>query len=1477
MGRRVRARAFFKSRRNSKRSNGIEPFGGLLKSTLDDFLRVDRDYLQLSRLLSKFKSIDHEKNISSCIARVAALRGTFENRPVGGGKLDPRSVILIWDTGASYGLTPFRSDFIDYVECDIPVRDVTKVNKVIGIGTTLHKFTDTDGKPVFIPCVSYHLPQTDVRLFSPQTYHQMHGGYSEVYAESIQMKLRTSTISITIEQGLTNLPVVHDSFVSEKAKRGLGPLMRSGLCRTRISVLDCFGGVDTVVSSVITQSEQTFFPCFPCVGDSSNENLTSPQRELLLWHWKLGINMYRVQELMRERTFEEPLGKRTVLPPIIKPKFPSARNCVIPVCQSCLLARARKRSPNAKRSSVIPESEGALSRDRYEVGDFVSTDQFICKTPGRLPEGFGRESNDRRFQGGTIYNDAASGLIWVENQVSLGANETVMGKARFEQWLWDMAYAEVKHYHGDNGIFSAEEYRQECMDKGQSQSFSGVGAQHQNARAERAIQTIMYMARSFMVHSSLHWTDRGSDDISLWPFAVKHAVWLYNRVPNRLSGLTPLELLTKSKADHRDLLRTHVWGCPAIVLDPKLQNDHKLPKWNRRARVGQFLGYSDEHSSLVANVRHLSTGHVSPQFHVVFDDLFETVIRNGDNDAVVNSICDGLFNRNRELYVEDEFDADDMLIYKPPPLHEVWLDETGRRQGKEDLLRQRRRNEDLMRAQRRETRERIGPTPVSPSPVEDSVPNSATISDDDSLVSSVCSQHSEPEGEFRDDYDDGIVHIPRPPPAPNIRNEGAGPNIIPEGDPPVHAPEGAAIPPAPNISTRTRGRARQYSPAKWMRGADGKLERVNLSELKQQKAMGKLNRAIFALTFGTRQIPPYAQTMSKKKKRLKYKQYVRSLQSSGDRTLQLMSIEDSLPSISDLINSPLSKYITLAANDCGYDGTAEELIVSYVHPLFLKAHSAASKLDNPGWREATRGKYADDYWKAMELEIFTLESIGAWQVVDREDDMNIISSTWAFKCKRYPDGLIKKFKARFCARGDQQLEGIDFFETYAPVVQWTTIRLMFILEILLGLKSMQGDVTCAFLHADLEENETVYVDMPMGFAQYGKNGKKQCLKLKKTLYGLRQSPRAFWKYITVKLEQCGLEQSKFDPCLFIGPEVICVVYVDDLIFWSKDVPLINGVAMQLRELGVDLEQEDDAAGFLGVTLDRDGPSGLLEMKQTGLIKRVIEALGLDDGYAKGKHTPAESKPLVKDADGEGAHGGFSYSSVVGMLLYLSGHTRPDIAYAVNCCARYMFCPKHSHELALKRIGRYLKQTSERGMIMNPSTDICKIDAYPDADFAGMYGHEKPVDPSCVKSRTGFVITFADVPILWKSQLQTETALSTMEAEIIALSACCRDLFPIIDMVESVTRQVNLPIGETTMKLSVHEDNSGALVLAKTLPPQFTPRSKYYAIKTIWFREEIHKRCVQLLKIDTVEQLGDIFTKGLVQVTFEYLRKKIIGW
>ena len=147
--------------------------------------------------------------------------------------------------------------------------------------------------------------------------------------------------------------------------------------------------------------------------------------------------MQQVQAMMREQIFGDHLGRSQCHPPIIKTKFASTSSCKIPLCQSCLLARSRQLSPNVKRSQVNQDSEGAISRGKLEVGDFVSTDQYVCKTPGRLPTGYGREGPNNSYQGGTIYNDSASGLIWVENQVSLGASETIMGKEKFEQWLYD--------------------------------------------------------------------------------------------------------------------------------------------------------------------------------------------------------------------------------------------------------------------------------------------------------------------------------------------------------------------------------------------------------------------------------------------------------------------------------------------------------------------------------------------------------------------------------------------------------------------------------------------------------------------------------------------------------------------------------------------------------------------------------------------------------------------------------------------------------------------------------------------------------------------------------------------------------------------------------------------------------------------------------------------------------------------------------
>eukprot|EP00804_Cyclotella_cryptica_P026596 CCRYP_014020-RA/>CCRYP_014020-RA protein AED:0.15 eAED:0.08 QI:0/0/0/0.75/0/0/4/0/791 len=189
----------------------------------------------------------------------------------------------------------------------------------------------------------------------------------------------------------------------------------------------------------------------------------------------------------------------------------------------------------------------------------------------------------------------------------------------------------------------------------------------------------------------------------------------------------------------------------------------------------------------------------------------------------------------------------------------------------------------------------------------------------------------------------------------------------------------------------------------------------------------------------------------------------------------------------------------------------------------------------------------------------------------------------------------------------------------------------------------------------------------------------------------------------------------------------------------------------------------------------------LLLTQAGLAKRIVDSLGLCSSFSMAISMPAEISPLPKDLSGTPPSGTFNYAAVVGMLLYLCGHTCPDIAFAVHQCARYTFCPTRRHELALIRIGRYLKCTMEKGIIMCLSDDPC-VDCYPDADFAGLYGHEDSQDPHCARSHTGYLITVFNYPVLWKSKLQTEIALSTMEAECVALSTSCKDLFPIVDLI-----------------------------------------------------------------------------------------------
>ena len=458
-------------------------------------------------------------------------------------------------------------------------------------------------------------------------------------------------------------------------------------------------------------------------------------------------------------------------------------------------------------------------------------------------------------------------------------------------------------------------------------------------------------------------------------------------------------------------------------------------------------------------------------------------------------------------------------------------------------------------------------------------------------------------------------------------------------------------------------------------------------------------------------------------------------------------------------------------------------------------------------------------------------------------------------------------------RGDRQIEGVDYDEKYSPVVSWSTVRLMLCLSISKDLKSRQVDFSNAFVQAELDADEHIYVDVPKGF-DYGKDADEgMVLKLRRSLYGLVQAPLYWGNHLKDALEKEGLKQSVSDQCMFIGDDMILLTYVDDVLFFGKSSSKIEAKIKAIQARGFKLTVEDDVYAFLGVEVHKL-PTGEIELKQSGLISKVLALCGMKDCNTKA--TPCNQVPLGTDAHGEPVTGKFEYASAVGMLMYLCSNTRQDIQYAVHQCARFTHFPKKTHEDAILRICRYLQGTKNNGLRFKPDEEL-KLDCYVDADFAGLYNVEDVQDPVCVKSRTGYCLTLGSCPLIWVSKLQTEVALSTTEAEYIALSQAMRDLLPMRRLLQETGDALGLAFAKPAILHStVFEDNNGALSLAQS--PKITPRTKHIAVKYHHFRTSVGvDKGILIEKIDTDVQKADIFTKGLATDKHQALRKLLMGW
>jgi histone deacetylase 1/2 len=569
----------------------------------------------------------------------------------------------------------------------------------------------------------------------------------------------------------------------------------------------------------------------------------------------------------------------------------------------------------------------------------------------------------------------------------------------------------------------------------------------------------------------------------------------------------------------------------------------------------------------------------------------------------------------------------------------------------------------------------------------------------------------------------------------------------------------------------------------------------------------------------------------------------------------------------------------LLANQDAINDIGDDMPNEYQHYAF-----AAASDDSLHYGAMRKDKDRPLFEEDMKREVSDLVKSNSIKIMRREElpaGTKPVPAIWSFRRKRAPDWTITKWKARLCPHGGKQVEGENFWETYAPVVTWSTVRLTLILSLITGLKSRQCDFVQAYTQAPLDTD--IYMCIPAGFivengelvftdASTAGNSSVYVLCLCKNLYGLRQAGANWFDTLRNSLLSYGFKQSTIDPCLFLRKDIIIVLYVDDCILFARSDAVLDNFLSNLKD-SFTLTSAMDVGAFLGIDIRRNA-EGFLELTQPGLIGKIVEACGLET-ESKRHDTPAVTTILRKDVGGDQREHSWKYRTLIGMLTYLSVSSRPDIAFAVHQCARYSVNPMRLHELAVRRIVRYLQGTQDKGYILKPTSSDRNLDCYVDADFAGMWDQYTSDDPNSVKSRTGYVITFAGCPVLWASKLQTEIALSTTEAEYIALSSAMRDLIPMRALLAEFSSLTKLQIGNTVAHSTVFEDNQGCVELANA--PKMRPRTKHIAIKYHHFRTHVARGDVTIQWIDTKHQLADIFTKPLAAPLFTSLRKSLLGW
>ncbi|KAM1346354.1 hypothetical protein ACFX13_036411 [Malus domestica] len=487
----------------------------------------------------------------------------------------------------------------------------------------------------------------------------------------------------------------------------------------------------------------------------------------------------------------------------------------------------------------------------------------------------------------------------------------------------------------------------------------------------------------------------------------------------------------------------------------------------------------------------------------------------------------------------------------------------------------------------------------------------------------------------------------------------------------------------------------------------------------------------------------------------------------------------------------------------------------------------------------------------MNEELKSLKNNATWKITDLPAGKKPVRCKLVYTVKYKADGTVDRFKARLVAKGYTQKYGIDYTDTFAPVAKINTVRVLLSLAANLNWPLQQFDVKNAFLHGDLTEE--IYMDLPPGCNAPDKYKRKVC-RLKKSLYGLKQSPRAWFGRFTKSMRAFGYRQSNSDHTLFLkrqnGKLTALIVYVDDMVVTGNDPE--ERAALQ-RYLSTEFEMNDlgSLKYFLGIEVSRSS-SGIF-LSQRKYIIDLLHETGMS--ACQPVATPLEEGLKLSVDPNQVPIDKGRYQRLVGRLMYLA-HTRPDLAYALSVVSQYMHDPGEQHMNAVTRILRYLKGSPGKGILFKRNNHF-SVEGYTDADWAGSIDDRR--------STSDYFTFVGGNLVTWRSKKQNVVAHSSAEAEYKGMALGICEILWLKLLLSDLGIQHDQP-----MKLFC--DNKAARDIAHN--PVQHDRTKHVEVDRFFIKEKLEGKIIEVPAIRTKDQLADILTKAVLSHKFSSFLHKL---